>query len=235
MGDIQLTKEHYAKLNANPSFDLDVALRCFQSIDVEWREQYNNSPDIVLTLKEGVSLETLFPRIAEYPLHLEIPANSRGFYYYRSHKCGLVEYFIHDGKEGTNEGGFGGAIFKVETPTGKQKALRGPWSSRATCVNMHVEQEDAIADIILIDGKYRYASSIKVEALKALLEHFQPPFSIVREAVPVKEGRKEKACWTASLYPNVMDKPGGRPFTQPHIWKGMEVLYNHLTKEVFAQ
>jgi len=46
---------------------------------------------------------------------------------------GYVEYFAWSG-EG-NDGGYSGRSFEIMTVDGEQVTLRGPWSSRAGCVN----------------------------------------------------------------------------------------------------
>ncbi|MDL0123434.1 hypothetical protein [Halobacterium salinarum] len=46
---------------------------------------------------------------------------------------GYVEYFAWSGDG--NDGGFSGRSFEVTTVDGEQVTLRGPWSSRAGCVN----------------------------------------------------------------------------------------------------
>lgn len=46
---------------------------------------------------------------------------------------GYVEYFAWSG-EG-NDGGYSGRCFEITTVEGEQVTLRGPWSSRAGCVN----------------------------------------------------------------------------------------------------
>jgi len=46
---------------------------------------------------------------------------------------GYVEYFSWSGDG--NDGGYSGRSFEITTVDGEQVTLRGPWSSRAGCVN----------------------------------------------------------------------------------------------------
>ena len=223
------------ELSANPPFDMDVALRCIAGVDVEWRESYNNSPDIIIQLHEGVEWRDIFAKVGEAPgylLYREIPSGSRSHYYYATHPCGLAQYFNHSGDPLINEGGFGGAAFGVQLPDGSSKVLKGPWSSRATCVNMAVSEEDAIADVIVRNKGGLLSAAIKVQALDALLKHFHPSFSVVRssERLSRRKGEeyvtKEKPAWTASLSPTEFVKPGGKSYVGSRE-RGIDVLYDH--------
>jgi hypothetical protein len=46
---------------------------------------------------------------------------------------GFVEYFAWSGDG--NDGGYSGRCFEITTADGEQVTLKGPWSSRAGCVN----------------------------------------------------------------------------------------------------
>lgn len=86
---------------------------------VDWREDVGNDP----------RLEVLVD---------EIPDRSElRFEHEDGLWCGIsdgyVSYFAWSGDG--NDGGFSGRCFEITTTDGEQVTLRGPWSSRAGCVN----------------------------------------------------------------------------------------------------
>ena len=86
---------------------------------VDWREEVANEP----------RLEVLVDKTPDRSdLRFE---HDDG--YYVAIDNGYVEYFAWSGDG--NDGGFSGRSFEITTVDGEQVTLKGPWSSRAGCVN----------------------------------------------------------------------------------------------------
>ncbi|MDY6764483.1 MAG: hypothetical protein SV377_02165 [Halobacteria archaeon] len=60
---------------------------------------------------------------------------------------GYVQYFAYSGNG--NDGGFSGRCFEIMTTEDEQVTLRGPWSSRAGCVNQR--RFGPVVDVRLTD------------------------------------------------------------------------------------
>lgn len=61
--------------------------------------------------------------------------------------------------------GFGGSIFHITMKDGTLRALKGPWSSRAGCVNRVFHDLPHVVDCVTTD---RMGCAIKLDVLKAL-------------------------------------------------------------------
>jgi len=86
---------------------------------VDWREDVGNDP----------RLEVL---VDETPGRSELRFEHAGGLWVAVDN-GYVEYFACSGDG--NDGGYCGRSFEVTTVDGEQVTLKGPWSSRAGCVN----------------------------------------------------------------------------------------------------
>ena len=71
--------------------------------------------------------------VDETPARSELRFEHDGGLWY-AEKDGYAEYFSWTGPG--NEGGYSGRCFKIITADGEQVTLRGPYSSRAGCVNL---------------------------------------------------------------------------------------------------
>jgi len=217
-------------------FEQDILLRLIKGVDVNWYETFNNSPYIILQMEDGDDFDIFRGIRGEdgfvYNLYAELGSKGKHIYYC-PHNSGFVKYFSHSGNPLVNEGGFGGAKFGVHLDDGSSKVLTGPWSSRATAVNMFVEEErQRIADVTVATGQGGLrGTAIKEEALKFLLNHFKFPHHVIREAQEFQgyKGKrvpcKEKSSWSVSLQPDAFVKPGGKSF-EYHDYEGIEVLYS---------
>jgi hypothetical protein len=143
--------------------------------------------------------------------------------FYSEHPMGWVKYFSHCGDPRVNEGGFGGAPFGVILADGTQKVLRGPWSSRAECVNTAVRQnpERTVVDVT-VRGRWAIGTAIKTSALLALMKHFKFPYYFIQ---PIT-GLREQEPPTVSISGELFVKESGKIFNdfRPHI-QGINILY----------
>lgn len=195
-------------------FEPNMLLRVVRGLEVDWMEGYGNTPDLKLNLDDGP--HDYFQEVRGddgigYRMYEELPLVG-GNIYYADHPMGWVKYFTHSGKENVNGGGFGGAKFGVQLPRqdaqGRMsKVLQGPWSSRATVVNMAVDHHPDLS-IMDVHAAHNYAhiGALKEIAVKALLEHFEFPYYIVRQIAP----GKEKNSYSPSTQPDGIIKPSGQ-------------------------
>lgn len=86
---------------------------------VDWREDVANDPRLQVLVDEIPERSELrFENEDELWVAIE---------------DGFVEYFAWSGDG--NDGGYSGRCFEITTVDGEQVTLKGPWSSRAGCVN----------------------------------------------------------------------------------------------------
>jgi hypothetical protein len=86
---------------------------------VDWREDVANDPRLEVLVDEIPDRSELrFENEDELWVAIE---------------DGYVEYFAWSGDG--NDGGYSGRSFEITTVDGEQVTLKGPWSSRAGCVN----------------------------------------------------------------------------------------------------
>lgn len=86
---------------------------------VDWREEVANDPRLEVLIDEIPDRSELR---FEHEDGLWVAIDN-----------GYVEYFAWSGDG--NDGGYSGRSFEIATVDGEQVTLRGPWSSRAGCVN----------------------------------------------------------------------------------------------------
>jgi hypothetical protein len=87
---------------------------------VDWREDVANDPRLQVLVDEIPERSELrFENEDELWVAIE---------------DGYVEYFAWSGDG--NDGGYSGRSFEITTVDGKEVTLKGPWSSRAGCVNL---------------------------------------------------------------------------------------------------
>lgn len=210
-------------------FDKEILLRLVKGIEIQWMLAYANSPDIILLGDKEEELSWLRTDLYD---ELPILGNSSKHIYYANHPSGFVHYFTHSGREGVDEGGFGGATFTTTLRSGQTKHLRGPWSSRASVVNMVVLNSTPfiggreIADVVF-HGRWRISAAIKIEALVFLFNHFQMPYYLYRFVH--KDGTKEGSSVYVSKAPTYMWKEGHEvPDNGPNRDKGYDLTqYNY--------
>lgn len=202
-------------------FEPEMLLREVQGIEVDWCEGYGNTPDLRITLPEGVNSWDYFRGVRGedgimYRMYEELPLHGSNIYY-ADHPMGWVSYFSHCGNPNVNEGGFGGASYGVHLPDGTHKVLKGPWSSRATCVNIAVQQHP---DLTIMD--VRGARTLKEIAVKALLEHFEFPHYILRQ----KAKGAEQNAYCPSMAPDGIIKPSGMRCMDYKDGLGYDIFYS---------
>lgn len=204
-------------------FEPEMLLRDVIGLDVDWMEGYGNTPDLRINLTAEASdwRHSYFQGIrgedgVMYRMYEELPL-SGGFIYYADHPMGWVSYFTHSGREGVNEGGFGGAAYGVHLPNGTSKVLRGPWSSRATCVNIAAQQHP---DLVIMD--VRGTPALKEIAVKALLEHYGFPYYILRQ----KTNGVEQNAYCPSTQPDGIIKPSGMRCMDYKDGEGYDIFYS---------
>lgn len=87
---------------------------------VDWKEGYGNPPKLQVLVDET-------------PDRSDLRFRTEGGIWYAEHD-GYAEYYSWSGPG--NEGGFSGRCLKVQSVDGEEVLLKGPWSSRAGCVNL---------------------------------------------------------------------------------------------------
>jgi hypothetical protein len=165
----------------------------YYMLRIEWMEGYHNLPNIVL--EEALDLE---------PLE-ESEFTFKDGLWYHIQANGLVQYFAHTGED-VNQGGFGGRLFTI-LHNGEPKVLKGPWSSRAACVDR--VQDQRVMDIRLDNGKGypRYCGILVDEVIK---RWDQPAFLLRRKVTkPDVMFGLEQGPFTASLANDCILKPSG--------------------------
>lgn len=201
------------------TFEPDLLLREVKALEVDWCEGYGNTPDLRIELNEPYF--DYFKSIRgddgiNYRMYNEFPIGN-GNIYYSDHPMGFVSYMSHCGRPNVNEGGFGGSPYGVQLPNGTSKVLRGPWSSRATCVNIAVQHHP---DLVIMD--VRGAKALKEVAVKALLEHFEFPHYILRQRT---EGIEQNA-YCPSMEPDGIIKPSGMRCQDYKDGLGYDIFYS---------
>lgn len=87
---------------------------------VDWKEGYGNLPKLQVLVDET-------------PDRTDLRFQHEDGLWYAEHE-GYAEFFAWTGPG--NEGGFSGRCFEITTVSGEDVTLRGPYSSRAGCVNL---------------------------------------------------------------------------------------------------
>lgn len=90
-----------------------------EDAQVDWKEGYANDPKLQVLVDETPDRSDLR---FEHEDGLWVAIDN-----------GYVEYFAWSGDG--NDGGYSGRCFEITTVDGEQVTLKGPWSSRAGCVN----------------------------------------------------------------------------------------------------
>jgi hypothetical protein len=102
------------------------------SAEVEWHEQYLNHPNLVL-------------RVDKLPCPESMIYEERNKIFY-AERFGYVSFFYYS----TPGDGYGGREFPITMKDGTSRILKGPWSSRASCVNR--QGFGPCLDVTLLEG-----------------------------------------------------------------------------------
>lgn len=162
-------------------------------IKIEWMFGFGNTPRIVL--EEDLDL---LPRE-------DLEFEHKDGLWWAIQPNGLVRYFAHSGRD-VNEGGFGGSSFDI-MHKGQRKTLKGPWSSRAACVNMMLPADKQIADITLYN-RNRHPISIGILASELVNRWSDVDAFLIRAL----RNNPEQGPLTASTVYNGLKKPDGQDF-----------------------
>ncbi len=156
-------------------------------ININWLEGLGNLPQIIIE----DDLDMMPREDCEYTF-------VDGMWYHIQ-KNGIVRYFSHNGKD-VNQGGFGGASFTF-LHKGQPKTLMGPWSGRASYLNMFLKPEYQVADVTVYNGRNSISCGILVSKLITLWD--QDAY-LLRST---DKNKPEQGAITASLAPNCILKP----------------------------
>lgn len=160
-------------------------------LKIEWMMGYGNLPHFIL--EETLALT---PREeSEYEFIDGL--------WYHIQKNGIVRYFAHSGFD-RNEGGYGGAAFTF-LHNGEKKRLVGPWSSRASALNMRLPADKQVVDIRLDNGS-QYPTNCGI-LVSELVERWDSDEAYLLRALNRYDG--EHGAITASLAPDRILKPNG--------------------------
>lgn len=192
-------------------FRKDLLFHEVTGIDVDWMEGWGNTPRIKLRgpIEDGSVRRAHF----EASLWKQYRLQDGKSLWVTTHPNGFVRYLSHSGRD-VDEGGFGGAVFNIHDERGNPRQLRGPWSSRATCVNMVVEPEDHIMDTD--------QGAVRIDAFLELCRTYKFPYYVVR-------GKKEKGepeAVAVSVRPDGIFKPSGMKCMDYKKDAQYEVLYS---------
>lgn len=156
-------------------------------LKIDWALGYGNLPHIILEEEMGIIARE------------ECEFTFKDGIWYHIQDNGLVHYYAHSGKD-INEGGYGGANITI-MHNGEPKILKGPWSSRASCVSMVAGEP--IADIRLItNARWPHYMGILVSEL---VKRWDQEAYLLR-GKPREEGAEPGAV-TVSLANNCILKP----------------------------
>lgn len=174
-------------------YDRELLFKEVTGIEVDWMEGYGNAPRIQL---QGPAADHAV-RHAWFQAGIwkQYPIEDK-YLWVLTHPNGFVRYLSHSGKD-IDEGGFGGAVFTIYLEGGVRKELRGPWSSRATCVNMVVPEGDHVMDTD--------QGALRIDAFILLCQQFNFPYYVVRG----KSKGSEPESVRVSTRPDGVYKPNG--------------------------
>lgn len=158
-------------------------------IIIDWRFGFSNDPSIIVE----DSLD-LLPRE-------ECRFQQGHGMFWHIQENGLVRYFSHSGED-KNEGGFGGSVFDILDAEGNPKTIKGPWSGRASYLNMFMSDEYQVADINVNNGRNKIYCGILVSKLAEL-------WDVDAYLLRAKRKEKEQGSYTASMAPDRILKPDG--------------------------
>lgn len=156
-------------------------------VSVDWMEGWGNTPNFVIHCSKDNIPELVKSEFT----------NHSGLWVHVSDN-GFVHYFAHKGIG--NEGGYSGAPFTF-LHNGQIKTRRGPWSSRAGCVN---QLGYNIVDVVVDDNGSRYSAAITLALLVQLLdEQKDVDFYVILDT----EG---EPVYYPSIVPDKLMKPSGQ-------------------------
>jgi hypothetical protein len=126
---------------------------------VDWREDVGNDPRLEVLVDE-------IPDRSELRFEHEDGI-------WCGIKNGFASYFAWSGDG--NDGGFSGRCFEITTTDGEQVTLKGPWSSRAGCVNQRsfgpVVDVRLATDPAVLERGYTFRSaSLTLSAAKQAID-----------------------------------------------------------------
>ncbi len=178
------------------------------SAKVDWHEQYSNHPNLLIETDKLPEYDTM--RYQE----------RMGIYY--AEREGFASYFYYT----SPDVGFGGREFPITMKDGTKKTLKGPWSSRAACVNLM--GFGPILDVVFkeADSKYKYcdtAGAVTLRIAQKAIKEFCPDVYLIPFVTPSGE-----TIFTPSLEPGRLVKwaepyGGGKRTKQVYDNKGMLV------------
>ena len=126
-------------------------------IEVIVREGLNNKSNWELALIIPKYLWSLYDDNSQY-----VYEERDGLFYAKDPRTGRVSYFHH-----TSPGnGFGGSTYNLKMVDGTTRALKGPWSSRAECMN---QVGFTPCKEVTIQGKYNMADNMTMAEINKLL------------------------------------------------------------------
>ena len=170
---------------------------------VEWNEQYANHPNLFIETDKIPNWETM--RYEE----------RGGIYYAEREGFASYFYYIHP------DVGFGGREFPITMKDGTKKVLKGPWSSRAACVNLMGFGPIVDVTIKERESPYKYvntAGAVTLRVAQKAIKEFCPDVYLI----PYVTGSSE-TIFTPSLEPGRLVK-----WSQPYGGgKRTKQMYDH--------
>ncbi len=156
-------------------------------LKIDWMESFGNDPRIYI--EEDLDIHATN----------ECEFTFKNGMWYHIQKNGIVQYLAHTGQN-RNEGGFGGASFTI-LHNGEPLTLRGPWSGRASYLNMSLPANQQVADIYIDNGHRRVYTGMLISEL---VKRWDKPAYLLR-----KKSDGEAGGVTASLATDCILKRDG--------------------------
>lgn len=140
-----------------------------KAASVDWREDVGNDPRLQVVVDEIPSRD-----------EMRFEHEDR---IWLGTKSGFASYFAWSGDG--NDGGYSGRSFEITTVDGEQVTLKGPWSSRAGCVNQRsfgpIVDVRITTDPSALERGYTFRTgSLTLEAAKQAIDLVDEPCHLER-------------------------------------------------------
>ena len=169
---------------------------------VDWMKDWDNHPNLVVL-------------VDKIPNHDDLRFNQQGGMYWAI-KDGYASYlyYTHPGE------GFAGRVFTLKMVDGTTQELKGPWSSRAGCVNTVLHDlsglQGPIVDVTMTDDPDVYSGKvIKCFFAGAITMDLAEQAAKMARCYLVRVRDESDITWTPSMDKKYIIKPRNRQKSKP--------------------
>lgn len=113
------------------------------SASIEWYDEAMNRPKFHIDIYPSKS--------PVQRIYKAFPLKDGTMYVWEEPGGVLVDYFYENP---LNQQGYGGRVFEIQLEDGTKREVKGPWSSRAGCVN-DIPGAPKIVDVCIVNDYYR--------------------------------------------------------------------------------